>query len=714
MRQTFLLFSVVTVVLSSCSKSSAEEGLQSDEAALISACGLVPDWVRGKTYVAGDVVQFTDGKRYVAKLGNPGFVPTTSPNYWAPVVCSALLPLPPTAPVTIEAESMEIKTAGASTTVNGATVWNLWSNGSLENKINFPSTGPYDISVLGFSDLVDGLGAEVDVRIDGEPQGKQFFSETSATLHIYNGWATAGVHRVSILFLNDTTVGGDRNLLVDKVTIAPPTVTPTACSTNPCTHGLCTLTATSYSCACENGWSGRDCEVVAPPTCVEGAITSACRCGGSTRMTGACCAGVWNEGTCLVISVPLALDKTSVKIGETLSGTVSYRNTSAAPITVQKMVIAGCFLGVVQYLDLAPQPANVTIQPGATYTVTASRLFTPSDLLGGWRSYATYQGADGVWRDGPDRTFTVAAAFSPAVPTIAVDRNLNLLIAANGYWGHNDTWGSGWIQWGTGANQYEQYMGGVVPYGTDGAIALRTTWRWPNPPGSSEVKGFPGIIYGLKPGYVAPSGRPGGLQLVPDPGPVAAGETGNTPLPLQLPIQDMKARHRLAVVNTTGQGHVSYDLWLQEFPAQTSGFGASSITHEIMIPLWNWGGYGAHPNGRNPGWYDHDVTIDGIDFAVYVAKSANGVVSPDFGSLDGSYSGRTGWKFIVFQPKVLPLPDRVINLAAIVNYVATRQDSAGTRWATCREYLMSIELGVEPVVGAGDVTIYDFKAGLGM
>ena len=40
-------------------------------------------------------------------------------------------------------------------------------------------------------------------------------------------------------------------------------------------------------------------------------------------------------------------------------------------------------------------------------------------------------------------------------------------------------------------------------------------------------------------------------------------------------------------------------------PVQDHGFGAASITHEIMIPLENWGNYGAHnslPGNRNPGW----------------------------------------------------------------------------------------------------------------
>jgi hypothetical protein len=54
-------------------------------------------------------------------------------------------------------------------------------------------------------------------------------------------------------------------------------------------------------------------------------------------------------------------------------------------------------------------------------------------------------------------------------------------------------------------------------------------------------------------------------------------------------------------VTPSGLGHLSFDIWLTDRSAQTSGFGVPPITHEIMIPLDYWGNYGAHPNGREPG-----------------------------------------------------------------------------------------------------------------
>ncbi|XP_035693768.1 protein crumbs homolog 1-like [Branchiostoma floridae] len=34
------------------------------------------------------------------------------------------------------------------------------------------------------------------------------------------------------------------------------------CARSPCTHGTCTDDVGSYTCSCENGWTGRDCDQV--------------------------------------------------------------------------------------------------------------------------------------------------------------------------------------------------------------------------------------------------------------------------------------------------------------------------------------------------------------------------------------------------------------------------------------------------------------------
>lgn len=45
-------------------------------------CGF-PKWVQGRTYPAGSMVMYTDGKRYVANYWNPGYVPTGNAWDWS-------------------------------------------------------------------------------------------------------------------------------------------------------------------------------------------------------------------------------------------------------------------------------------------------------------------------------------------------------------------------------------------------------------------------------------------------------------------------------------------------------------------------------------------------------------------------------------------------------------------------------------------------------
>jgi hypothetical protein len=212
------------------------------------------------------------------------------------------------------------------------------------------------------------------------------------------------------------------------------------------------------------------------------------------------------------------------------------------------------------------------------------------------------------------------------------------------------------------------------------------------------------VISGRKPGYYNTWTNPAGEAVRLLDGTQSAtypsGATPGTIFPLQLPLSSLKTSFSYNHLSApTGHGHLSYDIWLQGTPTQVAGFSAPPISHEIMIPLNNWGGYGQYPTGRNPGWYDHDVTLDGRVFHVYVNKGSDGSVRANFGG---------GWKFIVFQPDGA-IPPGTLNLATFINYVATRKDAFGTPWATGSEYAVSVELGVEPVDGVGDLQISNYR-----
>jgi hypothetical protein len=273
-----------------------------------------------------------------------------------------------------------------------------------------------------------------------------------------------------------------------------------------------------------------------------------------------------------------------------------------------------------------------------------------------------------------------------------------------GYWVEDGVW----APWGLTRDTYagkdgttfEQYTGISPKLGPNGEVAFRLAWKWPTC--CTEIKAFPSIVTGRKPGWYSSQNTPGGFNVQLPNGTWSqtqpAGATPGTFFPLQLPLASLMTsfdyRH---LTPPTGRGHLAYDIFLQDTPTQSEGFGAG-ITHEINIPLDYWGGYGQYPT-RNPDWYDHDVTIDGILFHVYAAKDPDGALRPTFNG---------GWKFIVFEPD-RPIPPGTLDLAKIVNYVATRKDAFGTPWASGKEYAVSVELGVEPEWGVGDIQVTNYR-----
>jgi hypothetical protein len=196
----------------------------------------------------------------------------------------------------------------------------------------------------------------------------------------------------------------------------------------------------------------------------------------------------------------------------------------------------------------------------------------------------------------------------------------------------------------------------------DGSTSARWTWSWPD--GPNEVKGYPAIIYGQKPGY----------QKTPGSG-----------LPVRLDLAQTILTSWAEHSTYTGRGHLSYDLWLARDGDFHSGFNNNPLTHEIMLPVEPYGGYGLD---RNPAWYIRDVTISGIPYKLYKADG--------FGTI--------GWRFIVFQPYAPIKAMNNLDWRPIFAYLKSIGFIGGS------EYLVSIELGTEVQYGTGDVIIDAFKA----
>jgi hypothetical protein len=303
-------------------------------------------------------------------------------------------------------------------------------------------------------------------------------------------------------------------------------------------------------------------------------------------------------------------------------------------------------------------------------------------------------------------TTTTTTSTSPIPVAAWPNTLLQTGFDTDAYWIEDNAWGATGLTRGTytgiTGTTYEEYTGVSPNMGPNGEVAFR--WAWKYPTGTTEVKAYPSVIAGRKPGYyntwTVPAGETVRLLDGTNSATYPSGATPGTFFPLQMPIASLKGSFNYNHLTApTGHGHLTYDIWLQSTPTQVAGFSAPPISHEIMIPLNYWGGYGAYPTGRNPGWYDHDVTLDGHLFHVYVNKGSDGSVKANFGG---------GWKFIVFEPDATIAPG-TLNLAAIINYVATRKDVFGTPWANGNEYAVSVELGVEPVDGVGDLQITNYR-----
>lgn len=269
------------------------------------------------------------------------------------------------------------------------------------------------------------------------------------------------------------------------------------------------------------------------------------------------------------------------------------------------------------------------------------------------------------------------------------------------YWMEENPWNPGGLVRGVyttmSASAWEMTIGVSNQIGTNGEVAGRMAWKWPT--GTTEVKAYPAFIKGNKPGYYNTGPTPAGKPIYLLDGTTAtSAPCGTTPgsfFPLALPIGTLNAQVAYSHMATAnGQGHLSFDIWLQNSPTQINGFSAPPITHEIMIPLNNWGGYGVHPTGRNPDWYAHDKTLDGALYHVYYAPNFNGA-----------------WKFIVFQPDTTSVAPSTLNLSTFINYGLNQTDSAtpSQMWIASGMYCVSVELGVEPVEGTGDVMICNYR-----
>ena len=265
-------------------------------------------------------------------------------------------------------------------------------------------------------------------------------------------------------------------------------------------------------------------------------------------------------------------------------------------------------------------------------------------------------GAAALWLL-PTSASSAASAIAPSSQPLAseqLDCSADAQPVSGNYVVHNNQWGRSGI---TGA--YRQCVG-ISPSTAGGnTVSARWTWNWPA--GPNEIKGFPGIGYGAKPGHPAPAST----------------------LPLRVDALQSATTRWSTRSQVTGRGQRTYDLWLTRDGKAYPCFDCAPITHEIMIALEPYGGYGLD---RNPAWARGEVKLGGESWKLY--------------SVDGF--GSVGWRFIVLQ-SMKPRPSGALDLREVMQRLRERKLITGT------EYLTSVELGSEPVEGTGDVLLEHFS-----
>jgi len=122
--------------------------------------------------------------------------------------------------VNLEAENMPTKTTGGATTYG----WNIWSNGYIEQSVNFPETGEYKFEIIAKGSFGGGAWPNMQLRINQVSVANWTVSSSSWKPYIVKINVAGGAQNVAIAFTNDYNGGpsDDRNLYVDKTIISKP------------------------------------------------------------------------------------------------------------------------------------------------------------------------------------------------------------------------------------------------------------------------------------------------------------------------------------------------------------------------------------------------------------------------------------------------------------------------------------------------------------
>lgn len=215
----------------------------------------------------------------------------------------------------------------------------------------------------------------------------------------------------------------------------------------------------------------------------------------------------------------------------------------------------------------------------------------------------------------------------------------------------NNTWGKGDL------TSFRQCVGIAAADGGGANVAF--DWTWPAPLGG--VRGYPEVIYGQKPWNASTTTR------------------------LPRVVDDVKAaRVDLGFVSTReGIGNLAFDIWLTTSNVRPAGSDHLPLAHELMIWLDHWGGM--VPAGGTP---VDTVTLGGITWDLYATTAT---------------WGPEPWQYLAYFPRTAVPSPATLDLRQFLDHLKARGSITG------REWLASVELGNELMLGSGRTTLSQFK-----
>lgn len=243
-----------------------------------------------------------------------------------------------------------------------------------------------------------------------------------------------------------------------------------------------------------------------------------------------------------------------------------------------------------------------------------------------------------------------APDFHPAAPGL----NLRMVceesatVGSGSYLVENNVWGK------ANLTDWSQCIGATNS--AQRGLAARWTWDWKYQ--GDNVKAYPEVIFGHKPGYLSSTTT----QL-----PRRLGEVRHIDMSYDISTQ------------RSGTGNLSLDMWLTDSPSPTT-FAVPPITHEVMIWLEIFGPMYAGGDQIDT------VSINGIPYRVYVGEK--------FG---------LGWRYIAFKPENTPMrPVARMDLMPYLLYLQSK------RLVSASSYLSAINFGNEIISGSGSTQLNHF------